>query len=242
MTVKVRQPDGPAAKKLGSAIDRLANGLARHWLATFNLIVAVFIGLPILAPVLMAVGATGPGRLIYRIYAPTCHQLPERSFFLFGPQVAYTVAELETSGALPAGLNILQRQLLRWNGSEIMGWKIAICERDVGIYGSILVSGVVFGLARKALRWEGRRLRKMPIWLYGLLLVPMLIDGASQLMGLRESDWWLRIVTGVLFGGATVWLAYPYVHEAMEDVMETSQAVASAKGIPQTGQQAPDEV
>ena len=52
-------------------------------------------------------------------------------------------------------------------------------------------------------------------------LLPMAIDGFTQLFGLRESDWVLRTITGVLFGLRLVWLAYPYVEEAMDDVLRT---------------------
>jgi len=167
---------------------------------------------------LMHVGATGPGRLIYLVYSLTCHQLPERSFFLFGPQGVYTVVELEARGALPAGLNIFQRELLRFIGTPEVGYKVAICERDVAIYGTILLAGLLFALVR---RWWGRNGRpspKLPLWAYALLLIPLFVDGATQLIGLRESTWLLRLLTGGLFGLATVALAYPYVQEAMDDV------------------------
>lgn len=219
MGVKVRLPEGDGPARVAGFVDRLARWLARHWLAVFNTIVAVFIGLPFLAPVLAQLGATGPARLIYTLYAPTCHQLPERSFFLFGPQAVYTVPELEAHAALPAGISIFQRQALRFNGLPEIGHKVAICQRDIAIYGSILLSGLVFGALRGKLLRGGRKLPKMPIWLFGLLLIPMFLDGATQLIGWRESSWLLRLVTGGLFGSAVVWLAYPYVQEAMEDIL-----------------------
>ena len=37
----------------------------------------------------MNAGLTGPGRAIYTIYSPMCHQMASRSFFLFGEQPAY---------------------------------------------------------------------------------------------------------------------------------------------------------
>jgi uncharacterized membrane protein len=222
MSVDVRPPETGVAAKVGAAINRLAAWLARHWLAVFNIAVAIFLGLPLLAPILMQAGLTGPARLIYAVYAPTCHQLPERSFFFFGPSVAPSVADLEESHAIPAGLSILQHQALRFIGTPDTGYKVAICERDVAIYGGILVSGLIFGALRPVLRRNGRRLPKMPLWLYGLLLVPLIVDGITQLFGLRESTWWLRLITGCIFGAATVWLTYPYIDEAMDDVVRTS--------------------
>ena len=219
MSVQVKPPEGERARRLSDAINRIAIGFARHWLAFFNIVVALFVLLPFLAPALMHVGATGAANLIYKVYAPTCHQLPERSIFLFGAERFYSVRELESGGALPAGLNILQREQLRWDGSPEVGWKVAICQRDVAIYGGILIAGLVYALLRPRLRREGQKLPKMPVWLYLLLLLPIALDGFTQLFGLRESTPELRFFTGALMGAATVWLAYPYVDDAMADVV-----------------------
>ncbi len=63
----------------------------------------------------------------------------------------------------------------------------------------------------------------MPVWLFILLVLPMAIDGFTQLFGLRESTPGLRFITGALMGAATVWFAYPYVEEAMSDVVRQSK-------------------
>lgn len=217
--VIVRPPSGALANRIAAAVDRLVDWLAHHWLALFNVVVACFVGLPFVAPLLMHVGLTGPAQLIYLAYRPTCHQLPERSFFLFGPQAAYDVAELEAAGAIPAGLGLLQREFLRWPGNAAVGYKVAICERDVAIYGSILLGGLLFGWARRYCAIRARRLPQLSVKGYLLALVPLALDGGSQLVGLRESTWLLRLSTGALFGLATVWLAYPYIETAMQDVL-----------------------
>lgn len=224
-------------------MDRLVAWITRHWLALFNTIVAIFIGLPFLAPVLLQAATVGNcaacgsiGRAIYLVYRPTCHQLPERSFFLFGPQIAYSLADLEEAQVLPPGLSLWQREGLRFPGNTEIGFKVAFCERDVAIYGAILASGLLFGLLCGHAARRGRALPKLPVWLYGLLLVPLALDGGTQLFSLRESDWLLRLITGGLFGSATVWLAYPYVHDAMADVGR------SLRDHPQTGQKAAHRV
>lgn len=221
----------PSAGRIAAAIDALVGWLTRHWLALFNGIVAVFVGLPFIAPLLMHLGLTGPAQLIYLAYRPTCHQLPERSFFLFGPRFAYDLAEIETADAIPAGLSLLQREFLRWPGNPELGYKVAICERDVAIYGSILLGGLIFGLARSYCDARARRMPRLPVVVYGLALIPMLIDGGTQLIGLRESTWALRLATGIIFGLATVWLAYPHVEDAMADVRRSSSG-GSAESTP----------
>jgi hypothetical protein len=50
------------------AVDRAVYWFSKHWLAVLNSMAAIYVGLPILAPVLMAVGATRPGQMIYTLY------------------------------------------------------------------------------------------------------------------------------------------------------------------------------
>jgi uncharacterized membrane protein len=246
--ITVAQPTGSPTGRIAGAVDRVAVWLARHWLAVFNTIVALFVIGPFLAPLLMHLGSTkgcGPctaaGRLIYVVYSPFCHQLPERSYFLFGPQKTYALSELEAKGAVSVGLNILQREILRYPGAPPLGYKVALCERDIAIFGSLLLGGLLFGLARSILHRRGSEVPRLPVWAYLLALVPIGIDGVTQLIGLRESDWILRSITGALFGLATVWLAYPYVQEAMADVVRTSREgkAAGARRDFQTGQNPP---
>ena len=145
------------------------------------------------------------------------------------------MAELEATGEIPAGLNQVQREFLRWPGSTETGYKVAVCERDIGIYGSILLAGLVFGVVRRRWTTKGRMVPRMPAILYLVFVLPILLDGGTQLFGLRESNWELRLITGAIFGIGTVALAYPYVEAAMDDVLRTAKAPAS-KANPQTGQ------
>lgn len=61
----------------------------RHWLLLINIGAALYAGLPWLAPVAQATGHPLLGVLLLRLYAPLCHQKPERSFFLLGHQVGF---------------------------------------------------------------------------------------------------------------------------------------------------------
>ncbi len=186
--------------------DRAIYKLAKHWLALINLFWALYVGLPILAPVLMDAGWTLPAKAIYTLYRPACHQRPERSYFLGGPQVIYSPEELETAGV---DLDPFVRDI----GNEQVGWKVAFCERDVAIYGSIFLAGLAYGLVRR--RLQGWRMRFR--W-FLLFLIPMGIDGVLQLFGFYESTWLRRTITGVIFGVGAVFFAYPYVEEGFADV------------------------
>jgi uncharacterized membrane protein len=190
-------------------VDKAIFKLAKHWLILANLFWGLYVGLPLLAPVLMDAGLTLPAKAIYTIYRPACHQRPERSYFYGGPQAIYSVEELEAAGL---DTNPFAREI----GNEQLGWKVAFCERDVAIYGSIFLTGLVYGMFRK--RFSGRRMR---VRTFALFLVPMAVDGILQLFGFYESTWLVRSLTGAIFGIGAVLFAYPYVDEGFADVRRT---------------------
>jgi uncharacterized membrane protein len=189
--------------------DKAIFQLAKHWLLVANLFWGLYVGLPLLAPVLMDAGWTTPAKVIYTIYRPACHQRPTRSYFYGGPQLVYTPEELEAAG-------VSTHPLSRDIGNETLGWKVAFCERDVAIYGAIFLGGLVYGLFRSRLKGWRMRFRY-----FLLFLVPMGIDGVLQLFGVYESTWIMRTVTGVIFGLGAVLFAYPYVEEGFADVRRT---------------------
>jgi len=67
---------------------------SHHWLAWLNLLVGIWVSLPWLAPILMHLGAAGPADLIYLFYSPQCHQLPQRSYFLFGDRLMIPLRDI----------------------------------------------------------------------------------------------------------------------------------------------------
>lgn len=208
-----------------SGADRFSDWFSRHYMLVFNLCFFLYVGLPFLAPVFMKVGWKTPAKVIYTIYSPLCHQLAFRSWFLFGEQAYYP----RTLAGIPGVLTYADvtgdtsedpLKARAFIGNEQLGYKVAICERDVAIYGSILLFGLVFSLIKGHL--------KSPHWMVWLAIgvVPIAIDGVSQLPSLmtglniswlpmRESTPFLRTLTGFLFGVFTAWYGFPYVEEAM---------------------------
>jgi len=201
---------GPPSKVARFA-DGIVLGIARHWLLLINVAVAFYLFLPLTAPVLLQAGYERPAQVVYSLYSFACHQLPERSYFLFGEEPLYSLSALESRG-LAAGQNLFERRT--FVGDPATGYKMALCQRDIAIYGSVLLFGLLFGLVR-------RRLQPPSVKVYLLFLIPIALDGFTQLFGLRLSNWWLRTFTGAIFGGASVWLAYPYLEEAMNGVIQT---------------------
>lgn len=212
------KPISPALRQFILLVDRITIFIAKHWLALANGALVVFTGLPVLAPVLMYYGLTGPADVIYGVYHFTCHELAFRTYFLFGAQPFYTMDQLR------AAVGVQNEDPFFWSsfvGNVQLGYKVAWCERDVAIYGTILVAGLVFALIRPHLRPISWRV-------FVILTIPMAIDGFWQLLTSpvywvpflpeHESTWLLRGITGALFGLGAVWLTYPYIEQAMVDV------------------------
>ena len=208
------QTVSPGVRRFIIIVDRIAIFISRHWLLMANVALFVFVALPVLAPILMEYGYTGPAQLIYTAYKLTCHQLAHPPYFFFGEQPVYTLDQLR------ATIPYNDQDIFFWNnfiGNGQMGYKMAWCERDTAIYGSIFLGGLLFGLLRP-------RIRPLDWRIYLVMITPMALDGFTQLFGLRESDYLLRGITGALFGLGSVWLIYPYLEEAMRDVYAQTTA------------------
>jgi uncharacterized membrane protein len=206
------------------------------WFTLFGIAVGLYVVLPFLAPAFMAIGWNGAGKAIYFVYSFLCHQLPERSYFLFGSKFTYSLPEIQAAWRNTTNPLIL-RQFI---GSPEMGWKVAWSDRMV----SMFTSTWIFGLLWFPLR---RRFPKLPFWGLVLFLLPMLLDGTSHMIsdfwgiggGFRDTNLWLailtnhvfspsfyagdawgsfnslmRLLTGISFGLGIVWFGFPYVNES----------------------------
>jgi uncharacterized membrane protein len=214
-----------------SKVDRFSYWISCHYLAFFNVLIGIYLGLSFLAPVLQKAGAKGPANILYSGYSFMCHQLAYRSWFLFGEQAFYPTATAGIDGVQTyEGMTGLDPDTSTgiWDarsfkGNEQMGYKVALCQRDIAIYGAMLL----FGLAFSALRKWFPHFRPIPWYVWILLgMVPIGLDGGTQLISqffpqihkfipYRESTPLLRTVTGALFGLFTAWFGYPYVEESM---------------------------
>ena len=79
----------PTNKTWALRANLLLLAISRRWLDIATVVIAIYIALPFVAPVLMNAGLRGPGQVIYTLYSPFCHQFSFRSFFLFGDQAVY---------------------------------------------------------------------------------------------------------------------------------------------------------
>ena len=173
-------------------LDRAVRIIQRSWLAWVNIALGVLVLLPLLAPVLMEIGAVLPARAIYFIYSALCHQLPERSYFFFGQNPTYPIA---TFARLVGSDNpFMRRQFI---GNAELGYKTGWSDRMIWLYTSVWLGGVIYAMLRG-------RMRALPLALAAMLIVPLVIDGLSHSVsdlwgighGFREGNDWLRMLTG----------------------------------------------
>ena len=215
--------------------NRLVLRLARHWLLIVLGFLLLYTGLSLTPPLLIKAGWPGAADVLHKVYAPLCHQFAFRSWFFFGEQLVYP---RQVAGSAQRSFEFYAAQdphfasidLTVWSadlrlrarsfqGNEQMGYKTALCERDVAIYGMMFLAGLLFVRAR---RW----LRPAPVLLYVLLgLGPLGLDGFSQMFSYAPFEFWpiretlphYRVITGALFGLMNVWLAFPYLEMSMNE-------------------------
>ena len=239
-TVRFAQID---AGYLSNRPSHLLYWVVGHWWLVLSLLLLLFAGLPWLAPLFMEWGWERAAGSVYWFYSTQCHQLPQRSFFLFGASPTYSLSEIQTAWQNTNNALIL-RQFI---GNPQMGWKVAWSDRMVAMYGSMLLWGLAFWPLRK-------RVRPLPWWGLALLLFPLAIDGSTHLTsdllggiggGFRSDNAWLaaltghalpapfyagdvlgsfnssvRLVTGLLFGLGIVWFLYPRFQAATSRFVE----------------------
>ncbi len=206
-----------------------------HWFETFLIVYGLWVFLPFLAPVFMQFGWAGAGKTIYFIYSFFCHQLPERSFFLFGEKPMYSLNEIQTVWDNSINPLILRKFI----GNELMGWKVAWSDRMISFYTSVWLFAVAWWPLR-------RKIKPLPWWGFVLFLLPLIIDGITHTIsdvagigqGFRDTNQWLailtdhflpaafyagdalgsfnsimRFITGLLAGLGIVWFAFPIIFQ-----------------------------
>lgn len=179
-----------------------------------QIMIASLNGLIFLPALLYKVGLTGASKALYFMLGFLCHQMPQRSFFLFGKDFTYSQEQLMTT--LKWGQMFTLDIKERFTCSEDYGCKLGVCSRCTGIYTGLFSGMLGAGVFRKT---------KVPkIWVL-IFLVPMAIDGTIQLIAallnpahpLYESNNKLRFITGFLFGLGFSLFAFSKLLQELED-------------------------
>ncbi|QPC80843.1 DUF2085 domain-containing protein [Phototrophicus methaneseepsis] len=214
----------------------------KNWMSVFLVLFGLFNLLPFIAPILAHLGIDLLANLIYLLYAPLCHQMAHRSFFLFGDQVMYNVEQLPLS--LTGNLSSNMLALKQLQGNDSIGWKVAWSVRMVYMYGSMWLFALLYaGISRH------RRVKRLPVWAFLLLILPLALDGTTHMIsdfsgglfqGFRyTNEWlanliahtlpeqfyigdgwgtfnaWMRLISGIGFGAAIVGFMFPIIASDM---------------------------
>jgi uncharacterized membrane protein len=234
-------PSSARGQSILIGFNRLVYAFGKQWFLIFFLLSAMYVGLPFAAPLFMRLGWTSAANLIYGVYSLLCHQLPQRSFFLFGEEWMISLDQIKEIWQNTNNPLLLRKFI----GNPEWGFKVAWSDRMVSMYTSIPLV---------ALFWRAfyKRIRPLSILGFVLFLLPMALDGGTHFLsdfaGIGEgfryrNEWlavltgnslstdfyrgdswgsfnsWMRLISGVLFAIGVVWMAFPYLQEAFEDLV-----------------------
>nr|WP_290665132.1 DUF2085 domain-containing protein [Ardenticatena sp.] len=240
------------SRRLIQALLALQRGIAwfaRHWLLLFNGFWMLFLGGIFLTPLLMLAGFERAANVLYTLYGFTCHQLPDRSYF-FGGQMHAFFSTYDLPTLVAHGADATSDWTLRaFRGDALLGYKTAVGFRCIAEYSGVLGMGIAYALIRqrrpsRPLPWWGGVLMSLPMAIDGTSHLINDITG----WGFRDTNawavwltrgafpadfytgtelwslnWWLRTITGMLFGIGIVWFAYPLLHEGMQEIAEEAR-------------------
>lgn len=116
----------------------------------------------------------------------------------------------------------------------VQGWQMAVCQRETVMYGSLLIGGLLFAAFRK-------HIPALPVKVGALLLLPMLLDGGTQLIDdllgstllrgpnddIGSFNFWMRMLTALLFAVAVVLVVYPRLERDLRQAQVAGSPVAA---------------
>lgn len=187
-----------------SGADRFSYWLSKHYMLAFNSLVALFLGLTFLAPVLMHWGWEVPAKAIYIAYRPMCHQFAFRSWFLFGDQPYYPrpLARLDGVMTYDELAAIIPDRLITVDGKQVYeaysmsgfperlippeetGWELS-ARRFIGVHNDHLHTGYKVAFCQRDVAiWGG-------IFLFGLVF-------SALRKQIKPLPWYLWVGLGIL--------------------------------------------
>ena len=214
------------ARFVMSGKEKFALWFSKSYSWVIAVIILIFLGFSLLPPLLASAGYDNASKIGYKFYSVLCHQLAFRSYFINGEQIVYprelaNIPNLKTYEEITGKSAEDIRFARNFIGNDQVGYKFALCQRDVAIYLGLGLFGLLFQLS-------GKKIKKLP-WLMWVLiaLIPIALDGTSQLPGLaqgwpgwsplRESTPLFRTITGLLFGIGTAWLVFPMMEDSISE-------------------------
>ncbi len=162
----------------------------------------ILMGLVFVTPI---IEMDGDATALYDAFEFTCHQKLSRSLCLFED---FSIGDCtDQTGEYVYG----DRDVHVVEKDGISGYKMPVCSRDVGLYGAMLLGGLIYPLTR---RLDDKTV--YPGIFLLIAMIPIGIDGSLQLvseMGILpfvyESTNLIRLVTGGIAGFVASFYAIP---------------------------------
>ena len=128
---------------------------------------------------------------LYAAFSLTCHQLTSRSLCLYKYDADghYGIGDcLPMSEPSPSKATVVYYP-------DKSAFKLPVCSRDTAIYLCMLIGLLLLPFFQpiESEEWPSR-------WILVAAAIPIAIDGTTQLIGLRESTNFLRLLTGAIIG------------------------------------------
>lgn len=144
---------------------------------------------------------------IYTAFSPFCHQLTSRSLCI---SAQGSITDCTSQNGIPSYSHAVVVHL----DDYILGYKFPVCSRDVAIYLAMLIGGILYPFVRKI---ESTEIPNK--WFLVLAIIPIALDGTTQLFTLRESTNALRIITGAIAGFTIPFYLLPMLNMAAENIL-----------------------
>ena len=226
-------PLGKFGQALERGVNRLSLWLSKHWLGAANLFFLTYVGLPFLAPLLLANGYPRAANAIYQAYNLTCHQFPTRAYFVAGEQVCMCHRCVAMYGTIFLGgliFGLVRHRLkplsFQWyllflipiglDGGLALAGELSQVVPTFILSILVLIMLAVIGLVIYTQKW-----RTWPSYL--ILFIGLFAVIYIQFFGPHHSDYYLRTITGFIFGFGTVWFVYPMMEESFTDIRHDTQ-------------------
>lgn len=151
----------------------------------FYMLLLGLFNLLILATPFVMVSSPQAGELLHSGFSLTCHQIASRSYCFY--------PEASSFGDCPK--EYTRAPIL--DSEKGLAYKFPVCARDVPLY----LAAFLGGIAVYKTKWKDSKKPPNPLF-FVLALIPIALDGGTQLIGLRESTNELRAITGIIAGFA----------------------------------------
>jgi uncharacterized membrane protein len=182
---------------------------------------ALFLALVLATPI---IAFTKDASGLYQLFAPTCHQKISRSMCIF---TDFTVGDCTPQGGQYIGSASDRTQTVTMMDGKI-GYKIPVCARDLGLYGAMLLAAIAYPFFHKI-----DDIYVPPVIYLIIAILPLAFDGSIQMLSdlgflpfMYESTNLLRLITGIIAGGAATFYAIPLLMNMFDEDKRAPRASA----------------